>query len=96
MWIRAANVGNEDACVKSRTMIGTVFKCEIKSERSDIGFNHVHVGNTKEVFIQHFEVSEMTAPISEFELPDDIFPVSRTIRLSHSSTDAFHSPSLRK
>ena len=53
-------------------MIGTVSKCEIESEHSDIEFNRV--GNVEEVFIhQNCESSEITLPDTKFELPDDLF-----------------------
>lgn len=36
MWVRAANIGDEDIYLKQRSMIGAVSFCDVKSDNSDI------------------------------------------------------------
>lgn len=72
MWVRAANIGDEDIYLKPRSMIGTVSFCDVEGDNSDIGFNRV--GNTEEIFIQpSHAINEITLPETPFDLPEDIF-----------------------
>ena len=64
MWVRVANIDDEDIHIKPRTMIGSVSKCSVQNEHFDIAFNSV--GNMEEIIIQHScEVSETAVPDTE-------------------------------